>query len=73
MSAASTNRIVLTVKDGAGVEHEILGDDFVAHVLEDTLSRLNALEALVVELVNRDAVVGKELREKAASFVKGRS
>lgn len=66
-------KVVLSVKDGDGVEHKILGDDFAGEALHDIIGRLTALESFVVDLVNRDALVGKDLRERAAAFVKGRS
>lgn len=65
--------LVLSIADERGVKHEIHADDFAAAALNDIISRLPLLEAFVAELVSRDAIVGKDLREKAALFVKPQS
>lgn len=64
---------VLSVADANGVQHDIFSDDFGGMAIQDALGRLTMLEAFLAELVNRDAVVGKELREKVAMLAKGRA
>lgn len=70
MTDANGTHIILSVMDGKGVKHDILSDDFGHSAISDVLERLKMLEALVAELVRRDAIVGKDLRLRAAVFVK---
>ena len=62
--------LVMSVQDEQGVKHDIRADAFAAMALQDVMGRLTQLEAFVAELVSRDAIVGKDLREKAKTFVK---
>lgn len=70
---AANTHIVLSVQDANGVKHDILSDDFGHAAINDVLERLKMLEALVAELIRRDAIVGKDLRLRAAVFVKATS
>ena len=68
----SKDLTVLAIADERGVKHPIKADAFAAAALHDIISRLPLLEAFIAELVKRDAIVGKDLREKAAAFVSGK-